>query len=57
MAISGLLTLVAVNRPHKSNEFAGDNPVEIAILDLFVMFILSGVELIKLVPFLLESKL
>lgn len=57
MAISGLLTLVTVDRPHKSNEFAGNNPVEIAILDLFVVFILSGVELIKIVPFLLESKL
>lgn len=57
MAISGLLTLVAVDRPHKSHEFPGHNPVEIAILDLFVMFILSGVELIKFVPFLLESEL
>jgi hypothetical protein len=57
MAITGLLTLVTVDRPHKSNELAGHNPVEIAILDLLVMFILSGVELIKLVPFLLKSEL
>lgn len=57
MAVPRLLALVTVNWSHKGDELAGDNPVEITIFNFFVMFILSGIELIEVVPLLFESKL
>ena len=53
MAIARLLTLVTVDWSHEGDELAGDNPVEVTIFNFLVMFILSGVELIKVVPLLL----
>jgi len=56
VAITRLLALVTINWSHKGNELARNNPVEIAILDLFVMFVLSGVELFEVVPFLFDTE-
>jgi len=53
MAVTRLLALVTVDWSHKGDELPGDNPVEITIFNFFVMFILSGIELIKVVPLLL----
>lgn len=56
VAVTRLLALVTVNWSHKGDELARNNPVEIAILHLFVMFVLSGVELFEVVPLLFDTK-
>ena len=50
MTIARLLALVAVDGSHEGDELAGDNPVKISVLDLFVVLVLAYVELIIIVP-------
>ncbi len=39
-----------VNGSHEGQEFAWDNPVEVAVLDLLVVLVLTGIECLKVVP-------
>lgn len=57
MAIARLLTLITVDWSHEGDELPRDNPVKVTIFNFLVMLILSGVELIKVVPFLFQSEL
>jgi len=41
---------------HKCNKFAWDDPVEIAILKLFVVLVLSDTELLKVVPVMVQTE-
>ena len=52
VTIARLLTLITVDRSHEGDELPRDNPVQITIFNFLIMLILSGVELIKVVPFL-----
>lgn len=57
MAITRLLSLVSVDWAHECYELARDNPVEVSVLDLFVVFVLAGIELVIVVPAELEPLL
>ncbi len=39
-----------VNGSHEGQEFAWDNPVEVAVLDLLVVLVLTGIECLEVVP-------
>lgn len=39
-----------LHRPHKGDELSRDHPVEVPILHLFIVFILSWVEVFEAVP-------
>ena len=47
---TSLILRYVVDRSHKSDKFAGYNPVEIAIFDLFVIFIFFVIKLSEVVP-------
>lgn len=57
VTIAGLLALITVNRSHKGDKLARDNPVEVTILNLLIMLILSSVKFIKFIPFHFDTKL
>lgn len=57
MTVCLLLTRDTIYWSHKSEEFSWNNPVEITVFNLFVVFILLDVEFSEVVPLLLESKL
>jgi len=40
----------SVNRPHECDELIGNNPVQITIFDLLIVFVLFVVKVPKLVP-------
>lgn len=46
-----------VYRPHKSQELAWDDPVQVTVFDLFVVFVLPGIECLKVVPAELDGLL
>ena len=41
---------VPIYRTHKCDEFARDNPIEISVLNLLIVFVLSWVKVFKAVP-------
>ena len=45
-----ILTLVRVNRSHKSYKLVGNNPVEISILHLLIVLILFVIKRVQIVP-------
>jgi len=45
-----ILTLVRVNRSHKSYKLVGNNPVEISILHLLIVLILFVIKCVQIVP-------
>jgi len=57
VSITALLPLVTVDRSHEGDELARDNPVKISILDLLVMLVLPDIELIIVIPVVLQSNL
>lgn len=57
VAITRLLSLVSVDWAHECDELPRDNPVEVSVLDLFVVFVLAGIELVVVVPAELEPLL
>ena len=56
MAISALL-IALVYGAHKGNKLAGNDPVEITVLNLFIVFVLFHVEGVEIVPSSVYSKL
>ena len=42
--------MVSVYRTHKGYKLAWNDPVQVSIFDLFIVFILSGVEVLEAVP-------
>lgn len=57
VTIAGLLALITVNRSHKGDKLARDNPVEVTILNLLIMLILSSVKFIKFIPLHFDTEL
>lgn len=57
VTIAGLLALITVNRSHKGDKLARDNPVEVTILNLLIMLILSSVKFIKIIPLHFDTEL
>lgn len=53
----GALAFFAVDGAHEGDELAGDDPVEVAILDLLVVLVLLDTELVEDVPALLDAEL
>ena len=53
----GPLAFLAVDGSHESHELSGDNPIEIAILNLLVVLILFNAERLRVVPPLFDTKL
>ena len=49
--------VTSVDGAHKSQELAWDDPVKVAVLDLFVMLVLSSIECLEIVPSLLNAHL
>jgi hypothetical protein len=56
VAISAL-TFLAVNGTHEGNKFVGDDPVEVTVLNFFIMLVLLDTEFFMVVPALLDTKL
>jgi len=50
VTVTRLLTLIPVNRSHKGNELARNNPVQVAVLDPLKVLILLHVELGVVIP-------
>ena len=57
VAILPSLTGHTVHRPHKRKELAWDNPVEITVFYLLVVFVLFNVEGVIVVPALFDAEL
>jgi len=49
--------VTCVDRAHKSQELAWNDPVKVTVLDFFVMLVLSGVECLEIVPSELNAHL
>jgi hypothetical protein len=56
VAVSRGSSVFSVYRSQESNELPGDDPVEVTILNLFVMLVLTGIEVVKIVPFLFDAE-
>ena len=39
-----------IDRSHEGQELAGDDPVEVAVLDLLVMLVLSCIKCLEVIP-------
>ena len=39
-----------IDRSHEGQEFAGDDPVEVAVLDLLVMLVLPCIKCLEVIP-------
>ena len=61
--VRGSCVSISVNRitlvywSHESKEFAWNDPVQVTILNLFVVFVFASVECLEVVPSLVDSKL
>lgn len=53
----GALTFLTVNGTHEGDKLAGDDPVEVTILDLFVVLVFLDAKLVEVVPALLHAEL
>jgi hypothetical protein len=42
--------VILVNRTHKSDKLPWNDPVEVTILNLFIVFILSRIKILEAIP-------
>jgi uncharacterized membrane protein len=42
--------MILVYRAHESNKFSWDYPVEVAVLNLLIVFILPRIEILEAIP-------
>ena len=45
-----VVTVSILNRSHEGNELAGDDPVEVTVLDSFIILILFHIESTEVIP-------
>jgi hypothetical protein len=57
MMSESLICITFLDRTHKRHEPSGDDPVEVSILDSFVMLVLLDVECPEVIPLVLYCKL
>ena len=55
VSITRLLTLISVDGSHESNELSRDNPIQVSVLDFFVVLIFTSIKLVVLVPAKFDS--
>lgn len=56
MTVSRGSSVFTVDGSHEGDELAGDDPVEVTVFNFLVVLVLTGIEIIEVVPFLTDAE-